>query len=251
MSELSDTQAATLNQVMVKQADGSWAPAAQSGGGGGGTGDVVGPVSAVNNRVAFFDGITGKLIKDSGLTISGSNTGDQTSIVGITGTLAQFNTAVTDAELARTDAVNTFTGVQTFSTPIATGSVATMSATVGGGVPTPPNNTTTFLRGDGTFAAPPGGGGSGITRSVSNIAINTTAGATAVTDYEYNCTAALTLTLPTAVGNSNRYTVTRIAGLTTVATTSAQTINGSATATLTINNMSLDFVSDGANWNVK
>lgn len=31
-----------------------------------------------------------------------------------------------------------------------------MSATVGGAVPTPPNNTTTFLRGDGTFAAPAG-----------------------------------------------------------------------------------------------
>lgn len=56
--------------------------------------------------------------------------------------------------VARTDAANTFTGVQTFSTPIATGSVATMTATVGGGVPTPPNNTTTFLRGDGTFATP-------------------------------------------------------------------------------------------------
>jgi hypothetical protein len=31
---------------------------------------------------------------------------------------------------------------------------STMTATVGGLVPTPPNNTTTFLRGDGTFAAP-------------------------------------------------------------------------------------------------
>jgi hypothetical protein len=90
-------------------------------------------------------------------TISGTNTGDQTSIVGITGTLAQFNTAVTDANLARTDAANTFTGVQTFSTPIAATSVATMTSTVGGGVPTPPNNTTTFLRGDGTFAAPSSG----------------------------------------------------------------------------------------------
>lgn len=47
-------------------------------GGSGGIGDVVGPASAVNNRVAFFDGTTGKLIKDSGLTFSGSNTGDQT-----------------------------------------------------------------------------------------------------------------------------------------------------------------------------
>jgi len=43
-----------------------------------GTGDVVGPASAVNNNVVFFDGVTGKLIKDSGLTLSGSNTGDQT-----------------------------------------------------------------------------------------------------------------------------------------------------------------------------
>jgi len=34
---------------------------------------------------------------DLGLT--GTNSGDQTSIVGITGTLAQFNTAVTDADL--------------------------------------------------------------------------------------------------------------------------------------------------------
>jgi hypothetical protein len=36
--------------------------------------------------------------------------------------------------------------------------VPTMSATVGGLVPTPPNNTTTFLRGDGTFAVPSGSG---------------------------------------------------------------------------------------------
>lgn len=74
------------------------------------------------------------------LTLSGTDT-----------TTMTFPT--TSATIARTDAANTFTGVQTFSTPIATGSVATMTATVGGGVPTPPNNTTTFLRGDGTFAA--------------------------------------------------------------------------------------------------
>src|SRR3989442_6774557 len=43
-----------------------------AGGGGGGTGDVVGPSSAVNNQVAFFDGTTGKLIKDSRLTLTGS-----------------------------------------------------------------------------------------------------------------------------------------------------------------------------------
>jgi len=52
-----------------------------------GMGDVVGPGSSVNNNVVFFDGVTGKLIKDSGLALSGSNTGDEvdatTSVKGI------------------------------------------------------------------------------------------------------------------------------------------------------------------------
>jgi len=48
-------------------------------GAGTGGGDVSGPSSAVDNRVAFFDGTTGKLIKDSGLTLAGTNTGDETT----------------------------------------------------------------------------------------------------------------------------------------------------------------------------
>ncbi len=51
----------------------SWATVSS----GGGSGDVVGPASSTGNNVVFFDGTTGKLIKDSGLTLSGSNTGDQ------------------------------------------------------------------------------------------------------------------------------------------------------------------------------
>ena len=38
---------------------------------GAGAGDVVGPASAVNGRIAVFDGVTGKLIKDGGQTIAG------------------------------------------------------------------------------------------------------------------------------------------------------------------------------------
>ena len=40
--------------------------------GGGGTGDVVGPASAVDGNVALFDGITGKLIKDGGTLGTGA-----------------------------------------------------------------------------------------------------------------------------------------------------------------------------------
>lgn len=35
------------------------------------SGDVLGPDSAVNNRIAVFDGITGKLLKDGGATVAG------------------------------------------------------------------------------------------------------------------------------------------------------------------------------------
>lgn len=80
------------------------------------------------------------------------NVSNSLTLVGTDATTMTFPS--TSATIARTDAANTFTGVQTFSTPIATGSVATMTATVGGWVPTPPNNTTTFLRWDGTFATP-------------------------------------------------------------------------------------------------
>lgn len=90
--------------------------------------------------------------------------------------------------------------------------------------------------------------GSGITRTITSIAAPTTAGATASTDYVYLVSGTTTLTLPTAVGNTNRYTVKNVSGSTTIATTSAQTIDGSSTATLPVVYSSLDLVSDGSNW---
>lgn len=102
-----------------------------------------------------------------------------------------------------------------------------------------------------TIVTIPGGSGSGITRVISSINTPTTAPAVASTDYVYFVSGTTTLTLPTAVGNLNRYTVKRVGVNTvTVATTSAQTIDGSATALLNVQYQSLDLVSDGANWNV-
>ena len=87
------------------------------------------------------------------------------------------------------------------------------------------------------------------TRSIITISSPTTAGAVAGLDYTYFVSGTTTLTLPTAVGNTNVYIVTNTGVNTvTVATTSAQTINGSATVTLPIPNMSLDFISNGSNW---
>ena len=47
-----------------------WDILAQQGASGSGAGDVVGPASAVNDRLVAFDGTTGKLIKDSTFTAS-------------------------------------------------------------------------------------------------------------------------------------------------------------------------------------
>lgn len=113
-------------------------------------------------------------------------------------------------------------------------------------------NITVDAKGRITAATNGSGGSSGITRSVSIISSNTTAVATAATDYVYMVSGSTTITLPTAVSNTNRYTVTNVGtNAITVDTTSAQTINGSLSASLPISNMSLDFVSDNTNWHVE
>jgi hypothetical protein len=112
-------------------------------------------------------------------TLSGSNTGDQT--ISITGDVtASGGTGALSATVTKingTTLSGLATGILKNTTTTGVPSIATgadlpsMSATVGGAVPTPPNNTTTFLRGDGTFASPPSGGtpptGTGYRRIVS------------------------------------------------------------------------------------
>jgi len=93
-----------------------------------------------------------------------------------------------------------------------------------------------------------GGGSAGITRSVSNISGTTSAGSTALVDYVYICTGTFTLTLPTAVSNTNLYTVKNSgSGTITVATTSSQTIDGNASM-LVGPGSSRDLVSNNTNW---
>lgn len=93
-----------------------------------------------------------------------------------------------------------------------------------------------------------GGGGGGITRSINSISTPTTAGATALTDYVYLISGTTTLTLPTAVSNTNRYTLKNSGTNTvTINTTSSQTIDGSTSITL-IPNQSIDVISNNSNW---
>lgn len=130
-----------------------------------GTGDVVGPAGAANNQVARFDSTTGKLIKASSVTIA-DTTGDIVAgkyngltIGSSTGTLtinawnvdAAGNTTIpiaaqaltftgpttarsfafpdANATLARTDAGQTFTGTQVFTSPDIATSLTSPSGT--------------------------------------------------------------------------------------------------------------------------
>lgn len=69
--------------------------------------------------------------------------------------------------------------------------------------------------------------------------------------YTYLVSGTTTLTLPTAVGNGNLYTIKNTDGnTTTIATTSSQTIDGSTTAVIKVKYTSLTLISDGANWNL-
>lgn len=97
------------------------------------------------------------------------------------------------------------------------------------------------------------GGGTGATnRIISSVSTNTNAGAVANTDYIYLVTGTTTLTLPTAVGNTNEYTVINVGvNIVTIATTSSQTINGSLTLPETSQYQSYSLVSNNANWIIK
>lgn len=96
----------------------------------------------------------------------------------------------------------------------------------------------------------PGGGGSGITRVISNITVTTTGATAAITDYVYLCTGTFTYTQPTAVGNTNLYTIKNVGtGTITIAFTSGQTGDSNATIQLT-QNQSIDLISNNTNYSI-
>lgn len=110
------------------------------------------------------------------------------------------------------------------------------------------NNQTKMV--DVTIAAT-GGSGSGIVRVITSVSTNTAADAVAGTDYVYLCSGTMTITLPTAVGNTNLYTIKNVGtGVVTIAFTGGQTGDGSAILSMPVQYTSLDLISDTANFNI-
>ena len=133
LPKLSGSATEVLNGV------GSWAVPA-------GGGDVAGPASAVDDRIATFNLATGKVIQDGGNTIAdvlarANHTGTQ-----LASTISDFTTQVTATKL------------DAFATP---DDVTTLNATTvqHGLLPKLGGGTTNFFRADGTWAEPAGGSG--------------------------------------------------------------------------------------------
>ncbi|MBF31856.1 MAG: hypothetical protein Unbinned1322contig1000_49 [Prokaryotic dsDNA virus sp.] len=120
----SGSAAPTLGQVLTATSavSASWQTPLALGG------DVTGPGVAADDNVVFFDGTTGKLIKDSGLTLSGSNTGDQTSVSGNSGSTDSLTTTTTSVVVSGS-AAPTLGQVLTATS----GSAATWQTPSGGG----------------------------------------------------------------------------------------------------------------------
>lgn len=109
------------------------------------------------------------------------------------------------------------------------------------------NDTSKYL--DLTIAAT--GGGSGLVRSIATTTVSSVVGAAAATDYVVLANGGIKITLPTAVSNTNLYTVKNIGTSSVlVATASSQTIDGSTTITMPVQYTAVDLVSDDTNWHV-
>jgi hypothetical protein len=88
-----------------------------------------------------------------------------------------------------------------------------------------------------------GGGGSGITRSIAAITASMTGGSSSLVDYIYywNDAVAYTFTLPTASGNTNRYTLKNTGTIT-------QAVAGSTDISTIKPGDAYEFFSDGTTW---
>lgn len=96
-NELTADELAAINNANAPDGANPFATMADVGGG---SGDVVGPVSATDDALARFDGTTGKLLKDSTLTLTDADVLTLAGILRVVSTLSGQHTVSYDASNA-------------------------------------------------------------------------------------------------------------------------------------------------------
>jgi hypothetical protein len=144
-------------------------------------------------------------------------------------------------------------GTLSWSTPSGGGLTAYVSTLNGftGGVTLSAGTGITFTASSNIITFSTTGSGGGISRSITTITGSTTGLAAASTDYVYNGNTSgnIIFTMPTAVSNTNRYTVKNSnIGILSIYTTSSQTIDGVTFMNLTRQYQAVDLLSDNSNW---
>lgn len=119
------------------------------------------------------------------------------------------------------------------------------------------NVTLTYVNNDNlkttdlTIAATGGGGGSGVTRSISTVSVSSVIGEVALTDYVVVAGVGIQLTMPTAVSNTNLYTIkNKSTSSVLLVPNGSETIDGAANIILATQYTSIDLSSDNANWQI-
>ncbi len=228
LSDLSDVDINTPTDTQVLTYDSGsdkWINADSQGGGGGSTwGTITGTLSsqtdlqtALDAKVPTTRTVNGHALS-SNVTVSasdvgapsgsgtstGTNTGDQTSIVGITGTLSEFNTALTGADFASGGGTvtgassGTNTGDQTSIVGIS-GTLSEFNTALTGA---------DFATGGGTVSGTSSGTNTGDQTTVSGNAGTATALATArnIDGQSFNGTADITVIAPGTHAASSKTT---------------------------------------------
>jgi len=231
-------------------------------------------LATVNSNVGTFGSATQVpvyTVNAKGLTTASANTSIQIAESQVTNLVADlaskevpltFSTGLTRS--TNTVTVNTSQNISTLSNLTSNGLIKTSGgtgalsiATAGTDYQAPLSLTTTGTSGAATLIGATlnipnyaGGGGSvGITRSVVVTSGNITAGSTALVDYVYLIAGAHTVTLPTAVGNTNRYTLkNNHTSSVALAFTGAETADGGGITLAPFS--SVDLISTNANWSI-
>lgn len=108
------------------------------------------------------------------------------------------------------------------------------------------NNASKYL--DLTIAS---SGGAGTSRSISTVAVSSVAAATAATDIVILASAGIKITLPTALGNNNLYTIKNVGSSSImIVGTGGETIDTAPNIIMPVQFTSVDLISDNINWNI-